>query len=54
MVTIKGKPIDINIIQVYAPTTSSSDEEIQHFYDEIEMAMAQIGSQEYLVILMQK
>ena len=28
----KGRPVDILIIQVYAPTTAADDEEIEQFY----------------------
>ena len=32
----KGRPVDILIIQVYAPTTAADDEEIEHFYEELD------------------
>ena len=32
----KGGPVDILIIQVYAPTTAADDEEIEQFYDELD------------------
>ena len=31
----KGRPVDILIIQVYAPTTAADDEEIEQFYKEL-------------------
>ena len=39
VVKLQGKPLDINIIQVYAPTTKNSEEEIGRFYDELDEAM---------------
>ena len=32
----KGTPVDILIIQVYAPTTAADDEEIEQFYEELD------------------
>jgi exonuclease III len=31
LVKISGKPVDINIIQIYAPTSNSSEEDIEIF-----------------------
>ena len=31
----KGRPVDILIIQVYAPTAAADDEEIEYFYEEL-------------------
>jgi len=38
LIKLKGKQIDLSIIQVYAPTTASSEEEIDEFYDTLEKA----------------
>ena len=35
---LKGKQVDIAIIQVYAPTAASSEEEIDEFYNTLEKA----------------
>ena len=32
----KGRPVDILIIQVYAPTAAADDEEIEQFYGELD------------------
>lgn len=49
---IKGKPVNINIIQLYAPTTTScSEEEIQSFYDAFEVTISQIGSHKLKIIM---
>lgn len=39
LVKLAGKPIDINIIQVYAPTTDHTEEELDEFYEMVEQAM---------------
>ena len=36
---LQGKPFDINVIQVYAPTAECSDADIDRFYDELDEAM---------------
>lgn len=35
MVKFEGKPFDIAVIQVYAPTEESSDEEVEKFYEDV-------------------
>ncbi|GFS27117.1 RNA-directed DNA polymerase from mobile element jockey-like [Elysia marginata] len=39
LLKISGKPMDLNIIQVHAPTSTSSEEEIETFYEELEKAI---------------
>ncbi|GFO12028.1 endonuclease-reverse transcriptase [Plakobranchus ocellatus] len=46
-----GKPLDINIIQVYAPTSACSDDDIQKFYEELEEAKTQCSQQNPLIIM---
>ncbi|GFS23981.1 craniofacial development protein 2-like [Elysia marginata] len=43
--------MDLNIIQVYAPTSTSSEEEIETFYEELEKAMSECTSQDPLIIM---
>ena len=38
MIKLQGEPLDINISQVYAPTTKSS-EDIDRLYDELDEAI---------------
>ena len=33
-VCFQGKPFNITVIQVYAPTTSAEEAEIDHFYED--------------------
>ncbi|GFO16493.1 craniofacial development protein 2-like protein [Plakobranchus ocellatus] len=51
LLKIAGKPVDLNIIQAYAPTTTSSDEEIEKFYEELEMVETQCKSHEPMIIM---
>ena len=51
LVKSKGSPIDLSIIQVYAPTSDSSEEEIEKFYDTLEEAKRQCGSQDNIIIM---
>ena len=42
MVKIHAKPFNINIIQVYAPTSSSSEEDLEEFYSGIDSCIKQL------------
>ena len=46
-----GGPIDINIIQVYAPTSEKPDNEVEQFYGQIEQAIKLTKSNEINIIL---
>lgn len=39
----KGKPVNIMVIQVYAPTTESTKEELEDFYKQVEATLREIG-----------
>ena len=43
---IRGKPFNVNIIQVYAPTQDHADEELEAFYEKIENVLQRIKSGE--------
>ena len=45
-----SKPFNLSIIQVYAPTSASSEEEIA-FYNDLDDAYKQCGSQELVVVM---
>ena len=45
------KPFNLSIIQVYAPTSASSEEEIEAFYNDLDDAYKQCGSQEMVVVM---
>jgi len=41
----------MNIIQIYAPTGASSEEELDNFYDDLDKAMRQCCSQEINLVM---
>ncbi|GFO22539.1 craniofacial development protein 2-like protein [Plakobranchus ocellatus] len=51
LVKIAGKPVDLNIIQVYAPTANSDDEDLDKFYNNLDTAKTQCKSQDPLIIM---
>ena len=51
LVKLKGKPFDISIIQVYAPTANKSEEEHEQFYNDLEMAKSQCKSQDMVIVI---
>lgn len=51
MVRLKGKPFNINIIQVYAPTMEHDDDEIEKFYDDIGSVMKYTKSGEINIVM---
>ncbi|GFO05072.1 craniofacial development protein 2-like protein [Plakobranchus ocellatus] len=51
LVKIVGKPVNLNIIQVYAPTANSNDEDLDKFYNDLDTAKTQCKSQDPLIIM---
>ncbi|GFO30004.1 POU domain protein [Plakobranchus ocellatus] len=51
LVKIAGKPVDLNIIQVYAPTANSNDEDLDKFYNDLDTAKTQCKSQDPLITM---
>ena len=51
MVKIRGKPFNVNIIQVYAPTQDHAHEEIEAFYEKVENVIQRIKSGEVTCII---
>ena len=52
MIRISGKPFDVVIIQVYAPTsTGHSDQEVEDYYEDIKKAIDQIKSTDILIVM---
>ena len=46
-----GKPLNIAVIQVYAPTTDSTDEEIEKFYKQIEHTMEELPKKDVKIVI---
>ena len=46
--SIKAKPFDIGIIQVYAPTSERPEEEVEEFYEDLDKAKKYLKSQSTL------
>ena len=51
MMKIQGKPFNIAIVRVYAPTSASTDDEIEEFYNLLESTLDQVKSNEVLVVM---
>ena len=51
MMKIQGKPFNISIVQVYAPASASTDDEIDEFYNLLESTIDQVKSNEVLVVM---
>ncbi|GFO07611.1 RNA-directed DNA polymerase from mobile element jockey-like [Plakobranchus ocellatus] len=51
LVKIAGKPVDLNIIQVYAPTANINDQDLEKFYNDLDTAKTQCKSQDPLIIM---
>ena len=45
IIKLASKPFNIVIIQVYAPTSALSEDEIEKFYSDLDIAYRQCGSQ---------
>ena len=51
LVKLEGKPINVNIIQAYAPTTESTEEEIEKFYEDLNKAKLQCKNHEVIITM---
>ena len=50
-VKLNTKPVPLNIIMVYAPTSKSTDEEIELFYNDLQTAKDKIPRREICIIM---
>ena len=50
-IRITAKPINITVIQVYAPTTSHSDDETEMFYETLEETIARTRKKDITIII---
>ena len=51
LIKIAGTPININVIQVYAPTTTHPDEEIEDLYEKLEEVKTQCKAHDINIIM---
>ena len=50
IIRLHTTPFNISIIQVYAPTTDHTDEEIETFYNELQNSISKISKKNIIVI----
>ncbi|GFN78105.1 craniofacial development protein 2-like protein [Plakobranchus ocellatus] len=51
IVKLQGKPFDIGLIQIYAPTADKDEEEVEIFYGTVKKAMKQLKSQDIKIVM---
>lgn len=51
VIQLNGNPVNINIVQVYAPTTDAEDAEIDQFYNEISVLLKQLEKHDMTVVI---
>ena len=51
MAKFEGKPVNIVIVQLYAPTNDRSDDEIEEFYADVKKALKQVKSGDILIVM---
>ena len=50
-VRFQGKPFNITVIQVYAPTSSTDDAEVEQFYEDLQDLLELIPKKDVLFII---
>lgn len=48
---LKAHPINLTIIQVYAPTSDASDEDLEAFYNTVQEAMDKAAPRDMLMLM---
>ena len=51
LVKLKAKPFNINIIQVYAPASASTEEEVEEFYEELDKCKKECKGHEVNIVM---
>ena len=51
MARFRGAPLNLAVVQVYAPTADSSDEEIERFYEDLEKVLNELPNKDIKVIV---
>jgi len=50
-VRLQGRPMNITLIQVYAPTSTATQDEIDEFYDSVKQAVDKVPASDMLVLM---
>ena len=50
-VRLQGKPFNITVIQVYAPTSNAKETEVEQFYEDLQDLLEQIPKRDVLFII---
>ena len=50
-VHFQGKPFNITVIQVYAPTSNAEESEVEQFYEDLQDLLEQIPKKDVLFII---
>ncbi|XP_050457429.1 craniofacial development protein 2-like [Cataglyphis hispanica] len=51
VISFEAKPVNINIVQIYAPTSETDDTEIETFYVELVNTLGDLSNQEITIIM---
>ena len=51
VIKLKGTPVNINVIEAYAPTSSSSEADLETFYDDLDKAMSICKNLEIKIVM---
>ena len=50
-VCLQGKPFNITVIQVYAPTSNAADTEVERFYEDIQDLVELTPKKKYVLFI---
>ena len=48
---LQGKPFNITVIQVYAPTTNAEEAEVEQFYEDLQVLLELTSRKDVLFII---
>ncbi|GFS16224.1 craniofacial development protein 2-like [Elysia marginata] len=51
VVKLSGTPFDIHVIQIYAPTSEHSDDDIEQFYEELDCVKSNLKTQDVKIVM---
>ena len=50
-VCFRGKPFNITVIQVYAPTSNAEEAEVEQFYEDLQYLLELTSKKDFLFII---